>query len=218
MLGPRPVIASLSLGATRTFRLRSMAAQDMQSHAAKQQQEHSLAASPSQSQHLRCTASHESALGSGAQPNNQVNEGSQQVQQQQDKRISNAAQAIGYGTSAQPAMQPGGVCAIAQHSRVTTAQQSHEAGCVSSIDVVLPHNTLVIMWPPMQEAWKHEVILSERVLNAVQPVILYCVPLSPASTVSGQQEQDGLAACMRASPLDCHLYIADRVWQALYVH
>ncbi|KAL0051129.1 hypothetical protein WJX82_002462 [Trebouxia sp. C0006] len=26
-----------------------------------------------------------------------------------------------------------------------------------SADVQLPHNTLVIMWPPMQEAWKHEV-------------------------------------------------------------
>lgn len=32
-------------------------------------------------------------------------------------------------------------------------------GPVSSADVLLPHNTLVIMWPPMQEAWKHEVMI-----------------------------------------------------------
>ncbi len=30
-------------------------------------------------------------------------------------------------------------------------------GSITRIDVPLPHNTLVIMWPPCQEAWKHEV-------------------------------------------------------------
>jgi alkylated DNA repair dioxygenase AlkB len=28
---------------------------------------------------------------------------------------------------------------------------------VSSIDIHLPHNSLLIMWPPTQEQWKHEV-------------------------------------------------------------
>lgn len=28
---------------------------------------------------------------------------------------------------------------------------------ITRIDAPLPHNTLVIMWPPCQEAWKHEV-------------------------------------------------------------
>lgn len=28
---------------------------------------------------------------------------------------------------------------------------------VSSIDIQLPHNSLLIMWPPTQEEWKHEV-------------------------------------------------------------
>ena len=147
MLGPRPVIASLSLGATRTFRLRCMAAQDTQSHAARQQQQHSQAATPSQS-NAECRASHKSSLGSRAQPVNLVRKESQQVQQQQDKRISHSSEATGASA------QPGGVCVTAQHKKVVAAQQ---AGCVSSIDVVLPHNTLVIMWPPMQEAWKHEV-------------------------------------------------------------
>ena len=32
-----------------------------------------------------------------------------------------------------------------------------EAGQISSVDLHLEHNTLVIMWPPCQEEWRHEV-------------------------------------------------------------
>lgn len=28
---------------------------------------------------------------------------------------------------------------------------------ISHVDVALPHNTLLIMWPPCQESWEHEV-------------------------------------------------------------
>ena len=181
MLGPRPVIASLSLGATRTFRMHCMAAQDTQSHAARQQQQHDQAVTPSQSQHAECSASLKASLGSSAQPISQVNQQKQQDQQQQAKRVSSSPDAIGNGASAQPAVQPGGVSAAAQSKRVTTVQQSQQAGCVSSIDVVLPHNTLLIMWPPMQEAWKHEVPgpVHKRVLNTVQfLMLLQCSSLS----------------------------------------
>ena len=157
MLGPRPVIASLSLGATRTFRLRCMAAQDTQPHAATQQQEHGQAVTSSQSQHADCSATHKSSSRPSMQPISQVNIESHQTQQQQDTRSSNSPEASGNLASAQSAVQPGGVCASAQHKRAAIAQQLQQAGRVSSIDVVLPHNTLVIMWPPMQEAWKHEV-------------------------------------------------------------
>lgn len=34
---------------------------------------------------------------------------------------------------------------------------SSRAAAVSSIDIQLPHNSLLIMWPPTQEQWKHEV-------------------------------------------------------------
>lgn len=50
------------------------------------------------------------------------------------------------------------------HNSAGSAAQLTQQGCsvggrqsVCSADVQLPHNTLVIMWPPMQEAWKHEV-------------------------------------------------------------
>lgn len=180
MLGPRPVIASLSLGATRTFRLHCMAAQAPQSHAARQQQHHDQAVTPSQSQHTELSASLKASLGSSAQSISQVNQSIQQFQQQQVKRVSSSA-AIGNGASAQPAVQPGGVCATAHSKRVATVQQPQQAGCVSSIDVVLPHNTLVIMWPPMQEAWKHEVPgpVYQSVLDAVHfLMLLQCSSLS----------------------------------------
>jgi hypothetical protein len=34
---------------------------------------------------------------------------------------------------------------------------SGAAGSVDSLDLLLEHNTLVIMWPPTQEEWRHEV-------------------------------------------------------------
>ena len=43
-----------------------------------------------------------------------------------------------------------------------------------SADVQLPHNTLVVMWPPMQEMWKHEVshpLLCTWLIACVLPVL-----------------------------------------------
>ena len=73
-LGPRPTIASLSLGATRTFRLR-------------------------------------------------------------------------------PAAERGSRGRKSSHGQ--KAPEDHTS--MQCADVVLPHNTLVIMWPPTQEEWRHEV-------------------------------------------------------------
>lgn len=146
MLGPRPVIASLSLGATRTFRLRCLASQDTQSHTRKQDQEHGQAAIPSQ------RADHTPLVASQAQLTSQRDMNMQHVQQRQG----NSSQgALDSGASAQPA-QHEGTYANAQQAMAAAAQQVKQE--VSSVDVVLPHNTLVIMWPPMQEAWKHEVL------------------------------------------------------------
>lgn len=147
MLGPRPVIASLSLGATRTFRLRCMATQDTQVQTYRQQQEHGRATAPSQSQTQH--ANHTPLLASSAQPMSHKYIGSQHVEQRQENSISGSQGAVDNGTCAQPAAQPESIPAA--------AQQSQQEASLSSIDVMLPHNTLVIMWPPMQEAWKHEV-------------------------------------------------------------
>ena len=83
-LGPRPIIASLSLGATRTFRLRYVA------DGSKQQSKASINA----------------ASEDGQTPRDSSNDSSREVKQ---------------------------------------------------VDITLPHNTLVIMWPPTQEEWRHEV-------------------------------------------------------------
>lgn len=44
------------------------------------------------------------------------------------------------------------------------------------MDILLPHNTLVIMWPPTQEEWRHEVcspdIPSPDILSASSPLDL----------------------------------------------
>lgn len=85
-LGPAPIIASLSLGATRTFRLH------------RQQRLH--------------------LPGSGA---------------------------AGGGSSA-------GI----EHGHDSCSAAAAGAD-LTRVDVELPHNSLCIMWPPCQEAWKHEV-------------------------------------------------------------
>ena len=77
-LGPRPIIASLTLGATRTFRLHH-------------------------TQHLLL-----------------------------------------------PAAAPAAGSSLAHAAAVLATE-------VVAVDVRLPHNTLVLMWPPCQECWKHEV-------------------------------------------------------------
>lgn len=102
MLGPRPVIASLSLGATRTFRMRCQAREPHQNSSSHGAQD------ASQQLHTTCT----------------------DVPPQRDPGMS------------------------------ATAALEQE---LVSADVQLPHNTLVVMWPPMQERWKHEILKTKNV-------------------------------------------------------
>ena len=161
MLGPRPVIASLSLGATRTFRLRCMAKQDTQQHASQSGQHHmhrQLDMS-TETQH-QASIDNDTATISGAQPPRLTTLWLRHSQQRQ----SNNGMIFPEVTSEEPLAQPvtlqSKLPAAAQHEVAANAQQPRgdSQGPVSSADVLLPHNTLVIMWPPMQEAWKHEVI------------------------------------------------------------
>ena len=39
----------------------------------------------------------------------------------------------------------------------SAARMGSAAGAINSVDLSLEHNTLVIMWPPTQEEWRHEV-------------------------------------------------------------
>lgn len=122
MLGPQPVIASLSLGATRTFRLKNMACP---------QGTQAAAATPHTQSQPQQMARQLSA-GRYSTPHPETDGPNAPADQQQ------------HGHTASGSLR------IAN----TTSQ------AVVSADVQLPHNTLVIMWPPAQEAWKHEVVLS----------------------------------------------------------
>ncbi len=150
MLGPRPIIASLSLGARRTFRLKCMAqkadstAQPESVLSEQQQQQQTFPAVDAKA--LGCLQSTGAASGI---PGNRVlhaqavtSEGLVQPHQQEAQSTLHGRQQTGV-----------------QDCIMDTSQQmqSCKAQAVASVDVQLPHNTLVIMWPPMQEAWKHEV-------------------------------------------------------------
>ena len=171
MLGPRPVIASLSLGATRTFRMKNMAfpkqtAAEAQGTGPDQQQQllsQSLAAQSDLHARPRMhgnladskavsTSKAETAFkaaacdGKDAQhqqlapvqltlPGRHTSQSEPAANQTDEKQ-----QCLRQGSDSRPIQQP-----------VSRSQY------VVSADVQLPHNTLVIMWPPMQEAWKHEV-------------------------------------------------------------
>ncbi len=111
MLGPMCIIASLSIGATRTFRIRRVAAPD--------------------------------GPGGGD------------------------ASALCTSQPEQPVTEPG-PRASARFQQSAAAQQPESviqqrspgrAACSrpTTVDIELKHNTLVVMWPPMQEEWKHEV-------------------------------------------------------------
>ncbi|GAB4813714.1 hypothetical protein N2152v2_000760 [Parachlorella kessleri] len=113
-LGPLPIIASLSLGATRSFQLH---------------REQRLAVG------LDGTG--------GAYNMGHVSSGGGE---RGDSSSSGAA------TMGRPAREGGG-CRSSRDSRLSSAV----AGSVERIDTPLPHNTLLIMWPPTQEAWKHRV-------------------------------------------------------------
>lgn len=114
MLGPMCIIASLSIGATRTFRIRRVGAPD------------GSAVSTSDSKHISKTSS-------------------EQVQPVPEPPQRAAAQ-----------LRPS--AAAQQRSSVDQKPPSSRAACLppTTVDIELKHNTLVIMWPPMQEEWKHE--------------------------------------------------------------
>ena len=106
-LGRRPTIASLSLGATRTFRVTRAPVREPRGGGA--------AGTPAEQRPSQGKLAGASA-GAGAQGLGQA-----------------AVGGVGQGRGG------GG------------------ASAVSGADIALPHNTLLIMWPPMQEEFLHEV-------------------------------------------------------------
>ena len=57
-----------------------------------------------------------------------------------------------------PGLERSGGGKGADGNKVESAATSSPAGKnIDSVDVSLEHNTLVIMWPPTQEEWRHEV-------------------------------------------------------------
>ncbi len=176
-LGPRPIIASLSLGATRIFRIKCMtpqadattkpvtplsgwqqsvqlpvsgpppAAQGGVVHSASMPSCNARPSAESSCRHLLQT-------GRATQQQEFVG-----VQDAADRmKASQHCMREGMQSSASNGQQ------AQSHGGDGTAPQQRQQSCpkpgvhsVCSADVQLPHNTLVIMWPPMQEAWKHEV-------------------------------------------------------------
>lgn len=105
-LGPLPIIASLSLGATRTFRL-----------------------------HRR------------------------QLLASQDRRGGGAGSLTGAAALPSSAEAAGGSGGTVRALAAVAGAVGGAAGtgAPSRVDIPLPHNSLLLMWPPTQEGWKHEV-------------------------------------------------------------
>lgn len=141
MLGPRPVIASLSLGATRTFRIKSMAPQA----------DSSIQPSSSSSGQQELLAS---PAGTAQDSFKSAGDISHVIQIRQSCMQDSRSSAIEARPPEMHNSLQGWVGAAAQQVQ---QQQSCHTQTVASVDIQLPHNTLVVMWPPMQEAWKHEV-------------------------------------------------------------
>ena len=112
MLGPMCIIASLSLGATRTFRIRRVGASA--SETVDPSDEPGPSPPPLQPGHP-------------AAPN--------RAHRLQQTSAVQQSPAVGV-------KRPGGKVA---------------SKSLTTVDVELKHNSLLIMWPPMQEEWKHEV-------------------------------------------------------------
>lgn len=130
-LGPLPIIASLSLGAQRTFRLTPQP--DLSPLGA------ALLLRPQQRQQQ---AGWQGA-GSGRPPH-QVGKGT--------PGGAPGATALAHATIPQLLRASGGSAARA-------AAAAAAAG-ITRIDVPLPHNTLLVMFPPVQECWRHEVCIA----------------------------------------------------------
>ena len=139
MLGPRPVIASLSLGATRTFRIKSMAPQA----------DSSIQPSSSSSGQQELLASPAGTAQGSFESTGDI---SHVIPIRQSCMQDSRSSAIEPRPPEMHNSLQGWVGAAAQQ-----VQHSCHTQTVASVDIQLPHNTLVVMWPPMQEAWKHEV-------------------------------------------------------------
>ncbi|DBB16361.1 TPA: hypothetical protein ACH3X3_014656 [Trebouxia sp. C0006] len=173
MLGPRPIIASLSLGATRIFRIRCMTPQaDVTTKPVTplsgwQQSEQLPVSRPPHAAQGRVV---HSANGPSCDAESSCQHSLQTGRAAQGKEFVGMQDAADGAKASQHFMQeamqsnaPKGQQA-ALHGGHGAAPQQKQQSCpkpgiqsVCSADVQLPHNTLVIMWPPMQEAWKHEV-------------------------------------------------------------
>ncbi|DBA81837.1 hypothetical protein WJX77_008979 [Trebouxia sp. C0004] len=175
-LGPRPIIASLSLGATRIFRIKCMTPQAdattkpettlsgwQQSvqlpvsgppHAA--QGAVVIADGPSCNARPSAESSWQHLLQTGRATQRQEFVGMQDAAARM--KASQHCMPEGMQSDAckgQQAALHGGDGAAPQQKQENSPKPGIRSVC--SADVQLPHNTLVIMWPPMQEAWKHEV-------------------------------------------------------------
>ena len=184
MLGPRPIIASLSLGATRTFRIRSMAPEadctaQPDSCSSGQQLEPAPLVPECQSAAICASpqgpseGAMESCEGQGSDQG-LLETGQRSQQQRQPGEQHNADRAELPQLNNMPSKlllrQQQGSLDNSMGAAAQPTQQSCSVGgrqSVCSADVQLPHNTLVIMWPPMQEAWKHEV--SHTCAIAIEP-------------------------------------------------
>ena len=173
MLGPRPIIASLSLGATRIFRIRCMTPQadvttkPVMPLSGWQQSEQLPVSRPPHAAQGRVV---HSAIGPSCDAESSCQHSLQTGRAAQGKEFVGIQDAADGSKASQHFMQeamqsnaPKGQQA-ALHGGHGAAPQQKQQSCpkpgiqsVCSADVQLPHNTLVIMWPPMQEAWKHEV-------------------------------------------------------------
>ena len=176
-LGPRPIIASLSLGATRIFRIKCMTPhadattrpmtplsgwqQSVQlpvsgpPHAAQGGVDYS-ANGPTRNARPSAESSCQYLLQTGRAAQRQEFVGMQDAAD--GSKASRHCMQEGMQSNAPKGQQ------AALHGGNRAAPQQKQQSCpkpgiqsVCSADVQLPHNTLVIMWPPMQEAWKHEV-------------------------------------------------------------
>jgi len=177
-LGPRPIIASLSLGATRIFRIKCMTPQadattKPMTPLSEWQQSVQLPVSgpPHAAQggvvHTANGPSRNVVRPSAERSCQHLLQTGRAAQQQESVGTQDAADRMKASQHCmQEAMQSDALRGqqAALHGSDGAAPQLKQQSCpkpgvqsVCSADVQLPHNTLVIMWPPMQEAWKHEV-------------------------------------------------------------
>ncbi|KAK9829720.1 hypothetical protein WJX72_007524 [[Myrmecia] bisecta] len=154
-LGPRPIIASLSLGATRTFRIKRTVPAQHAAPAPRAERSISTARHPSQDTPADIADSsnpiaaagvalHATPLSSDSQASNV----SPELRQHSNPEVrkTSAELATGQATQLQQGMPS---CDL------------HDAE-ITSVDIELRHNTLLVMCPPCQEEWHHSVVRTSK--------------------------------------------------------